>query len=138
MSSADRTAAADELVRVARTLASLNERLAEVDAIGLWSKSDDSSDNRRKRQGLREADWDASYVNRVLAEFLPLAAETRAELQPLADAAAELQALIEPLAGLVTDTMGIHYDLDVRLSHAREKAAELQARAAALLANCRA
>jgi hypothetical protein len=137
MSSAERLGAAEELVRVARTLELLTERLAEVDTIGLWSKSDDSGDNRRKRQGLREADWDASYVNRVLTGFLPLAGEARAELQPLADAAAELQALIEPLAGLVTDTTGIHYDLDVRLSHAREKAAELQARVAALLAEFR-
>jgi len=134
MSSADRAAAAEELVRAARTLGLLSERFAEVDTIGLWSKSDDSSDNRRKRQGLREADWDASYVNRVLTEFLPLAGEARAELQPLADAAAELQALIEPLAGLVTDTMGTNYDLDVRLSHAREKAAELQGQVATLLA----
>jgi hypothetical protein len=138
MSSADRAAAAEELVRVARTLSLLSDRLAEVDTIGLWSKSDDSSDNRRKRQGLTEADWDASFVNRVLTEFLPLAGEARQELQPLADAAAELQALIEPLAGLVIDTMLTNYDLDVRLSRAREKTADLQAQVAALLADYRA
>jgi hypothetical protein len=132
LSSADRAAAAEELARVARTLGLLGERLAEVDAIGVWSKSDDSSDNRRKRQGLMEADWDASYVNRVLAEFLPLAGDARLELQPLAGAAAELQALIEPLSGLVTDTMGTNHDLDVRVSQARERTAELQARVAAL------
>jgi hypothetical protein len=136
MSSAD--GVAEELERVARTLGLLSERLAEVDTIGLWAKSDGSSDNRRKRQGLREADWDVSYVNRVLTEFLPLAGEAREELQPLADAAAELQALIEPLAGLVTDTMGTNYDLDVRLSQARERTAEIQAQVAALLAAFRA
>ena len=138
MSSADRAAAADELVRVARTLGLLSERLAEADTIGLWSKSDDSSDNRRKREGLRGADWDVSYVNHVLTEFLPLAGEARPELQPLADAAAELQARIEPLAELVTDTMETNYDLDVRLSQARERTAELQAQVAALLAAFRA
>lgn len=138
MSSADRAAAAEELVRVARTLGLLGERLAEADTIGLWSKSDDSSDNRRKRQWLMEADWDASYVNRTLAGFLPLAGDARAELQPLADAAAELQAMIEPLAGLVTDTMVANYDLDVRLTRARGKTAELQAQVATLLASLRA
>jgi len=135
---ADRAAAADELVRIARTLGLLGERLAEVDTIGLWSSSDDSGDNRRKRQGLMEADWDVSYVNRALADFLPLAGEARAELQPVADAAAELQALIEPLAGLVTDTMGTNHDLDVRLSRARARTEELQGRVAELLASFRA
>lgn len=136
MSSPDR--AAEELQRVARTLSILSERLAEVDTIGLWSKSDDSSDNRRKRQGLKEADWDASFVNRVLTEFLPLAGETRPDLQPVADAAAELQEMLEPLAGLVTDTMLANYDLDIRLTRAREKTAALQAHVARLLAAFRA
>jgi hypothetical protein len=111
--------AAEILTRISRTLGIAKDQLAEVDSIGLWSKSDDSSDSRRKREGLREAGSSISYAGRTLKEAdLPA-------LRPIAAALAEFEAMVAPLAGMVTDTMGTSHDLDYRLSRARTKAAEL-------------
>ncbi len=85
--------------------------LNEADNIGLWSKSDDSSDNRNKRRLLREADWKSSEGVRALqaagAEHAQLEADFR-----------ELMHFLESLPDEVTDWMGANPQLDSKVREA--------------------
>ena len=84
--------------------------LEEESNVGLWVSSDDCSDNRRRRQLLREADWAVSDAHRCLPGDAAIAA---------------LMAKVEPLADVVTDTMGVNHELDLKVSEARQEAEEL-------------
>ena len=87
--------------------------LEEESNVGLWVSSDDCSDNRRRRQLLREADWAVSDAHRSLPDDAAIAA---------------LMKKVEPLADLVTDTMGVNPWLDLQVMNAREEAEELAKR----------
>ncbi|MEO8380279.1 MAG: hypothetical protein ABI779_11500 [Acidobacteriota bacterium] len=117
-----RTAVAEleSVIRVLREAVEDFERtvelLQEADNVGLWNKSDDSSDNRRKRTLLREADWSLSSAERELAACRPEPFDVR---ETIVAFEAEVHALVlrlEPLAGLVTDTMGVNHSLDYTVS----------------------
>lgn len=106
--------------------------LEEIASLGLWFRSDDSSDNRRRRQGLRETDWAVSAAQRAIAG---IPAELRDErLDALEADLRSLVARLEPLPGTVSDTMAdddLPFYVSVReLSDAVER---LHARAVELL-----
>ncbi|HKS23635.1 MAG TPA: hypothetical protein VJZ76_12600 [Thermoanaerobaculia bacterium] len=87
--------------------------LEEESNVGLWVSSDDCSDNRRRRQLLREADWAISDAHRCLPDDAAIAA---------------LMAKVEPLADLVTEWMGANPWLDLQVMGAREEAEKLAER----------
>jgi hypothetical protein len=91
--------------------------LGEAYRIDLWSKSNDASDNHRKRDLLREADWAVARAHRALMN-LP-------ELELLANDVTELLRFIEPLADSVTPDMGANGPLDASIDDASTRAAAL-------------
>jgi hypothetical protein len=105
----------DLLKRAAEQLELCVQLLEDVWRIGLWSKSDDSSDNRNKRRGLREADWAVADACRQLEA-------AQSELLP--DVKAFL-AEVEPLANEVIDTMGDNPQLDAAIFKAIRRGEEL-------------
>lgn len=112
------------LQRILWELNRAEELLSEAYTIGVWVKADDSSDNRRRRKVLREADWEVSAAARN-------AAGVSEEL------AKDLQALVkqlEPLPDLVTDTMIDNPpELDSRIGQAREQLTGLRERVEGLV-----
>lgn len=58
---------ADALSRAIEQLEKADQLLSEVFSIGLWTKSDDCSDNRQRRKFLREVDWALSDAYRALS-----------------------------------------------------------------------
>jgi hypothetical protein len=123
----------DALARVQDELRTAHRLLSEVYSIGLWSKSDDSSDNRRKRQALRETDWAVSGALRALTA-LSEHGDVSASIQGLEHELRMLVAIIEPLPNEVTDTMGENLVLDSIVGNASDKASELLQMAAQLAA----
>lgn len=123
----------DALARVHEELSTAHRLLNEVYSIGLWTKSDDSSDNRRKRQALRETDWAASGALRALTT-LPQQSDVPASIHGLEHELRMLVAILEPLSDTVTDTMGEDSALDSIVGNVSEKASELLQRAAQLAA----
>jgi len=86
--------------------------LDEVQSIGLWSRADDCSDNRRRRQALREADWAvADAYRRLVALPSELASEAKA-----------IDEMLEVLPDLVTDIMlNLPPELDAQIDAARTR-----------------
>jgi hypothetical protein len=123
----------DALARVQAELSTAIRLLNEVYSIGLWVKSDDSSDNRRKRQALRETDWAASGALRALTT-LTQQGDVPASIHGLEQELRMLVAILEPLPNTVTDTMGENLALDSIVGNASNKASELLQRAAQLAA----
>jgi len=104
--------------------------LREVDSIGLWVKSDDCTDNRQRRRGLRDADWTvAGAVRKIASVRIP-------SVQPLIDALAkdlgELDQFLEPLPDLVSDIMDRNPDLDGKVGKALDEIGKLRDRARSL------
>jgi len=101
--------------RVLEYLNRADELLNEVETIGLWVKADDTSDNRRRRKALREADWAASSA------FREAEGELRAEIDALVKQ-------LEPLPDFVTDTMlDLPWELERKIRAAREEIERLRA-----------
>jgi hypothetical protein len=111
--------------------------LNEVDTIGLWVKSDDSSDNRRKRTALRETDWTLSGAVRRIDGVLPGVPAVRVVLTELRDELRKLVAAVEPLPDLVTDTMDKNPELDDCVRRLREEIARVRERAGVVLGKSR-
>ena len=124
---------ADALARVQAELSTAIGLLNEVSSLGLWVKSDDSSDNRRKRQALRETDWAVSGALRALTT-LPQQGGVPASIHDLEQELRMLVAILEPLPDTVTDTEGENPALDSIVGNASDKASELLQRAAQLAA----
>ena len=118
---------AGALDRVVEELSTARRLLDEAYSIGLWSKSDDCSDNRRKRQCLRETDWAISGALRAL-NGLP------APVDAIARDLRALVAVVEPLPDTVTDTMGTNGELDATISRMSDEVDGLSKRAARLSA----
>lgn len=127
----------DALARVTRELEMARRLLDEVYAIGLWSKSDDSSDNRRKRQGLRETDWAVSGALRALTELRAHEPDQPVPLNVLEQELRLLVGVLEPLPDTVTDTMGDSGILDSAISASSTKVLELLTMASDLAAEYR-
>ena len=122
----------DALASVVEDLSTAARLLEEASVIGLWSKSDDSSDNRRKRQGLRETDWAVSGALRALTDLHSAHLEVPAQLHELEQELRTLVAEVEPLANMVTDTMGVNFSLDSAMMAAARKISEVLEQAAQL------
>lgn len=116
---------AEALIRVTQELDTARRLLGEIYSIGLWSKSDDSSDNRRKRNGLREKDWAVSGALRAITELRSYQPDSPESLNKLEDEMRALVAAVEPLPDIVTDTMGEDGVLDSAIGHISEKVSEL-------------
>jgi hypothetical protein len=126
---------AEAVGRAVEELKTAKRLLDEVYTIGLWSKSDDCSDNRRKRQGLRETDWAVSGAQRAVAS---IAAPLRDErLDALEADLRALVARIEPLPDTVTDTMGDNLALDSTVSSLSDEVERLQEWASLLAAEAK-
>ena len=121
---------ADALDRVVEELSTARRLLDEAYSIGLWNKSDDCSDNRRKRECLRETDWAISGALRAL-NGLP------AVVDAIAGDLRALVAVVEPLPDSVTDTMGANGDLDGTIGRTSDEVAGLSKRATQLSAELR-
>lgn len=115
----------EALARIVTDLSTAARLLEEVSVIGLWSKSDDSSDNRRKRQGLRETDWAVSGALRALTDLRSENVDVPAELHELEQELRTLVAQVEPLPEMVTDTMLVNFALDSAMIVAARKVSEL-------------
>lgn len=125
----------DALARVLAELNAAQHLLEEVNVIGLWSKSDDCSDNRQRRKGLRETDWAVSGALRALTDLRSHQPDLPAGLSALEDGLRALVKVLEPLPHTVLDTMADTGPLDVtirellrEISNLREKASQLAAR----------
>lgn len=116
---------AEALHRVVQELQTASRLLSEVYTIGLWSKSDDSSDNRRKRDGLRETDWAISGAHRALRDLQSDSAELVALERDLHALVLE----VEQLPGMVSDTMGENLTLDSAIREISQKVTTLMERA---------
>lgn len=125
------------LERVLEELKTAKHLLDEVYSIGLWSKSDDSSDNRRKRQGMRETDWAVSGAHRALTALRPRLQEVPEPLHALERDLGSLVAVIEPLPETIIDTMGENFALDSAINNISEEVTRLSARASQLAAEYR-
>jgi hypothetical protein len=108
--------------------------LGEVYSIGLWSKSDGCSDNRQKRQGMRETDWAVSGAHRALKELRPRLQEVPETLVALEQDLAALVAVIEPLPETIIDTMletpaldSANYRISAEITRLSERASQLAA-----------
>ena len=119
------------LRRVIEELSTAERLLAEVYSIGVWVKSDDCSDNRRRRRGLRETDWAVSAAHRALTA-LPRES-VRDALSALAQDLQALVAVLEPLPDTIPDTMGDNLDFDVTVSELAKRVTALQERTRQLL-----
>ncbi|HJQ39653.1 MAG TPA: hypothetical protein VKB93_21120 [Thermoanaerobaculia bacterium] len=108
----------DQLRKILEQTATL---LTEADNIGLWVKSDDSSDNRNKRRLLREADWKSSEGVRALEA-------AGVELPGLLEDFRELMHFLEPLPDDVTDWMGANPQLDLKVRKALDMIERLGAK----------
>ena len=97
-------AISEALKEVLGDLAKAQGLLDEVYSIGLWSKSDDCSDNRRKRQGMRETDWAVSGARRALRDLRPRLQEIPESIDALEQDLVSLVAVIEPVPETVIDT----------------------------------
>jgi len=106
------------LERVIDRLEETARLLEEAGLVGLWVSSDDCSDSRHKRELLRDAGREAWTAQQALLALQP-------RLPHTVELVAALVAHIEPLANVVTDTMGIDRQLDVRISDACAEAEEL-------------
>ena len=94
---------AEALARAIAELETAKRLLEEIASLGVWFRSDDCSDNRRRRQGLRETDWAVSGAQRALAG---IPTELRdARLDALETDLRSLVARLEPLPDTVSDTM---------------------------------
>jgi hypothetical protein len=102
--------------------------LSEVYSIGVWVKADDCSDNRRKRTGIREADWAVSAAYRALKAIDLEAADVQAAVSVLADDAHAVVRLLEPLPDTIPDTMGDNLSLDATINTLGERVAGLRER----------
>jgi hypothetical protein len=122
----------DALARVIEELDTARRLLEDVYKIGLWSKSDDSSDSRRKRAGLRETDWAVSGAIRALTELRDHQPDIPAGMTTLEDELRLLVAVLEPLPGTVTDTMGENGLLDSTIGEISSEISNLMARASQL------
>ena len=110
--------------------------LAEVYSIGLWSKSDDCSDNRKRREGLRETDWAVSGAQRAVAAVRAQLQDAR--LDALEDELRSLVTALEPLPDTVSDTMLETSALDAAISPLSDQIARLRERVSVLAAEYRA
>ena len=128
---------ADALGRVMKELDTALHLLEEVDVIGLWSKSDDSSDNRRRRQGLREADWAVSGALRALTDLRAHQPDIPATLSALEAELRVLVGVLEPLPHTVTDTMAETGPLDVAIREISREISRLLETASQLAAEHR-
>ena len=115
------------LRRVVEQLDLAGRLLAEVYSIGVWVKSDDSSDNRERRKRLRETDWAVADAHRAAASVDSSAA------QDLARDLMALDAIIEPMPDTISDTMADNLGFDAMISELQEKVAALLERARKLV-----
>jgi chromosome segregation ATPase len=127
-------AISDALERVLGELETAKRLLDEVYSIGLWSKSDDCSDNRRKRQGMRETDWAVSGAQRALKELRPRLQEIPETIDALERDLTSLVAVIEPLPETISDIMGESPALDAAVSNISAEVTRLSERASQLAA----
>jgi hypothetical protein len=119
------------LTRTMEELDTASRLLGEVFAIGLWIRSDDSSDDRRKREGLREVDWAVSGAHRALASLT----EAPVEVRTLQADLRALQTLAETLADQAAGTVGESLALDGMIMSMQDEVAKLRRRAEELLAS---
>lgn len=126
----------DLLRRAGDELSSANGLLSEVYSIGLWVKADDCSDNRRKRTGLREADWAASGAYRALNAIECEWPEIRTSVNGLAQEVDAIVRALEPLPDTIPDTMGDNLELDSVISTLAGQVEALRERVEAVLADC--
>ncbi|HYC92799.1 MAG TPA: hypothetical protein VEO54_26555 [Thermoanaerobaculia bacterium] len=125
--------AVDALARVLAELDTAQHLLEEVSVIGLWSRSDDCSDNRQRRKGLRETDWAVSGALRALTDLRSHQPDIPAGLVTLEEELRALVKVLEPLPDTVSDTMGDTGPLDSaireisrEISNLRERASQLR------------
>jgi chromosome segregation ATPase len=126
--------AQEALTSVRRNLETALELLREVDTIGLWVRSDDCSDNRRKREGLREMDLEVSSARRAVADISPPFRDAR--LDELENDLRTLRARTEPLPATVIDT-GENPELDGTIRSLTNEIEQLQHRVSLLAAELR-
>jgi hypothetical protein len=109
--------------RVIEQLELASRLLDDVFSIGVWSESDDSSDNRNRRKGIREVDWAVADAYRSAASI-----ETP-EAQALARDLLALDKIIEVIPDTISDTMAKGAGFDATVLDLREKVAALLERA---------
>lgn len=126
----------DLLQRAIGDLRSAARLLAEVYSIGVWVKADDCSDNRRRRKGLREADWAVSGAYRALNAIELEWPDLQASVRSLAQEADAIVRVLEPLPDTIPDTMGDNLELDCTVSTLIEQMEALCARVETIAAEC--
>lgn len=114
--------------RIADRLDEAKRLLDEVYSIGVWVTSDDSSDNRRRRELLREVDWAVSGALRTVADLPPGPA-----IEPLRRDLEALVRIVEPLPGTVSDIMGDTLALDSAILDVTERLAAIREQVEPLL-----
>lgn len=117
----------EALARIIQQLQTAEKLLAEVYGIGVWVKSDDSSDNRNRRRLLRETDWAVSDAHRRAEPFAQGALETmERDLK-------QLVKTLEPLPDTIPDTMADNDPArDAQITALRGEVARLLAEATRL------
>jgi len=118
----------DPLSRAIEQLEKADKLLGDVFSIGIWTKSDDCSDNRERRRGLREVDWAVSDAWRALSSVGVAYPVLQREVDALLTEIRSLVATFEPLPDSITDIMGENPALDVTIMESREKLGVLIAR----------
>lgn len=113
----------EHLTWTIRWLQGMQRHLREALSIGVWMKSDDSSDNRNKRRELSDAASDAWSAADQLSRIT--AFEMQKALNPMLAEIRELENALRPLAESILDTMGENPALDRRLGQLEDQMEEL-------------
>ena len=121
-------AAAAILDLVAEDLMNAHQILDDVSNIGVWSKSDDCSDNRQRRKGLREADSRVSRARRRLTDLETTEPELQRDFALLDADIGAVVADLEPLPDTVSDIMDKNPALDVSIYDAMARIDALRER----------
>jgi hypothetical protein len=126
----------DLLRRAEDELSAAGRLLSEVYSIGLWVQADDSSDNRSKRNALRETDWAVSGAWRALSAIQLEWPDLQVAVASLAGDTHSIVRLLEPLPDTIADTMGENLSLDATMSSLTDQVAALRERVQNLIAEC--
>jgi chromosome segregation ATPase len=122
------------LKRVQDQLENAQRLLDEVYSIGVWVQSDDCSDNRNRRRGLREF---RTEIGGAQVSIRDMEAEPPPGIDgPLKELRRDLEEFYEelrPLPDSISDTSGNTQELDSNIRKFRERVSGLQERTGRLI-----